>query len=50
MMRPRLVAVAAAAVLAGPTAYLTLGRKRCLSWGATAAEVSRAMPGDDLLA
>ncbi len=50
MMRPRLVAVAAAAVLAGPAAYLTLGRKRCLSWGATAAEVSRAMPGEDLLA
>ncbi|MGW4370570.1 SRPBCC family protein [Nocardia takedensis] len=29
--------------------YRVLVRERCLTWGATAAEVKRPMPGDDLL-
>jgi hypothetical protein len=29
--------------------YLTVGRKPCLTWGATAADIDRPMPGDDLL-
>lgn len=40
--------VMGAAVL-GPAAYLAVGRKRCLTWGATTEEVGRTMPGDDLL-
>jgi len=39
----------AAAALVWPAAYMTLGRRRCLSWGANADEVSRMMPGDELL-
>ena len=31
------------------TAYLLLGRKRCLTWGATTDEVVQTMPGDELL-
>jgi hypothetical protein len=41
---PRWLAVAAAAA-----AYLGLVRPRQLTWGATADEVSRALPGDDLV-
>jgi hypothetical protein len=40
---------ALAAVFAG-VAYPRLLRARCLTWGATAEEVDRGMPGDDLLA
>src|SRR3954471_19726961 len=42
--RPRWLAVAAAAA-----AYLGLVRPRQLTWGATRDEVSRALPGDDLV-
>jgi hypothetical protein len=31
------------------TAYAVLLRDRCLTWGATAQEVNRTMPGDELL-
>jgi hypothetical protein len=40
------VAFAAAAAV---VAYPLLWRKRCLTWGATADEVSGQMPGDDLM-
>lgn len=39
-------AFAASAII---VAYPVLLRRRCLTWGATAGEVSRRMPGDDLL-
>lgn len=34
---------------AASLAYLLIGRKPCLTWGATDADVDRSMPGDDLL-
>jgi hypothetical protein len=40
---------AALAVGAGVAAYPRLWRRQCLTWGATPGEVSRHMPGDDLL-
>src|ERR1019366_7032617 len=37
-------------VMAGAVAtYLGVGRKPCLTWGATPEDVTRTMPGDDLL-
>ncbi len=43
-------AVAAGAALAvAAAAYPVLFRQQCLTWGATAGEVGREMPGDDLL-
>jgi hypothetical protein len=39
----------AAGVAAGVTTYLGIGRKPCLTWGATPEEIDRSMPGDDLL-
>jgi hypothetical protein len=41
--------VAAFAAAAAWAAYPVLWRKRCLTWGATADEVSGQMPGDDLM-
>jgi hypothetical protein len=40
---------AAAATAAAVASYPVLWRKRCLTWGATADEVSGQMPGDDLM-
>jgi hypothetical protein len=40
---------AAFAAAAAWAAYPVLWRKRCLTWGATADEVSGQMPGDDLM-
>jgi len=37
------------AIAAAVVAYPLLWRKRCLTWGATADEVSGQMPGDDLM-
>jgi len=34
---------------AAASAYFTMGRKPCLTWGATSEDVDRSMPGDDLL-
>jgi hypothetical protein len=48
-MTTRSILMATLAAVAGPAAYLVLGRKRCLTWGATAEEASRTMPGDNLL-
>jgi hypothetical protein len=48
--RPRIIgSVGLAAGLAAGT-YLLLFRRRCLTWGATADEVARPLPGDELLA
>ncbi len=40
---------AALAAGAGAVAYPVFFRRRCLSWGATAEEMSRKLPGDELL-
>ena len=49
-MRARpVLAVTATAAVVGPLAYLVSGRQPCLTWGATAMEIARTMPGDDLL-
>jgi len=45
----RIVAVAGSVAAAVSAAYLGLGRRWCLTWGATAEEVHRVMPGDELL-
>jgi hypothetical protein len=45
--RSRAVATAAAALLTVMTAYHVLVRPRMLGWGATQAEIDRALPGDD---
>jgi hypothetical protein len=45
--RSRAVATAAAALLTVMTAYHVLVRPRLLRWGATKAEIDRALPGDD---
>ena len=49
----RIAATAGLAVSAAGAAALSyhlLFRRRCLTWGAQAAEVARRLPGDDLLA
>ena len=46
-MRMRTAPLVAAVI--GPAAYVVLGRRRCLTWGATTEEALRKMPGDDLL-
>ena len=46
----RTVTGAALAAGAGAVAYPVFFRRRCLSWGATAEEMSRKLPGDELLA
>ena len=48
-MRTRTMTLGMGAAIVGPAAYLALGRKRCLTWGATTEEAGRTMPGDDLL-
>jgi hypothetical protein len=51
-MRSRLLAAVGAGALAtgiAVAAYSALLRTRCLTWGATPEEISRQMPGDDLL-
>ena len=51
-MRRRLIKTAATAALAaggGAVAYPVFFRRWCLTWGATGDEVSRKLPGDDLL-
>lgn len=45
----RIVAVAGSVAAAAAAAYMGLGRRRCLTWGATSEEVDRVMPGDELL-
>jgi hypothetical protein len=45
----RTITLVSGAAAVGSAAYLALGRKRCLTWGATTEEVGRTMPGDDLL-
>lgn len=49
MNTPLWLLVAAAIVLAGSLAYFRLFRPWQLSWGATADEVSRPLPGDDVV-
>jgi hypothetical protein len=52
MTRNRLIETAAGAALAagaGAVAYPLFFRRWCLTWGATAEEVSRKLPGDELL-
>jgi hypothetical protein len=41
--------VAGIAVTGIGAMYLAVGRKACLTWGATAEDVAREMPGDDIL-
>jgi hypothetical protein len=41
--------VAGVAMTGAAVSYMALGRERCLTWGATALEVGRTMPGDGLL-
>lgn len=45
----RIVAVGGSVAATVSAAYLGLGRRRCLTWGATADDVDRTMPGDELL-
>ncbi len=45
----RKLLVGGAVISAGAAAYRLALRERCLTWGATADEVARSMPGDDLL-
>lgn len=45
----RTITLVSGAAVVGSAAYLALGRKRILTWGATIEEVTRTMPGDDLL-
>jgi len=52
MMRNRLTKIAIGAAWGAGTgviAYPLFFRRRCLTWGATAEEVSRKLPGDELL-
>ncbi|NIJ13840.1 hypothetical protein FHU38_004184 [Saccharomonospora amisosensis] len=44
-----LIAGGLAAALAGAVAYVVLLRDKVLTWGATADEVSRSLPGDELI-
>ncbi|MGE5285712.1 MAG: SRPBCC family protein [Micromonosporaceae bacterium] len=45
----RIAAGGAALTACAAAAYPVLWRRRCLTWGATADEVRRGMPGDELL-
>ncbi len=49
-MKPQIAAIAAAVTAAGAFSYLRWGRPWQLTWGATPAEVSCSLPGDDLVA
>jgi hypothetical protein len=46
----RMISGASLALGGAATAYQTVLRDRCLSWGASAEEVAREMPGDELIA
>jgi hypothetical protein len=46
---PRLVAALLAAAVLAPSVYRRYLRRRVLSWGATADETGRRLPGDELL-
>ena len=46
----RTASILAAVVGSAAATYLLIGREPCLTWGATAEDVNRTMPGDDLLA
>jgi len=49
-MKLRGIGAASVTVLAGAVAsYLSVGRRPCLTWGATTEEAHRAMPGDEFL-
>ncbi len=49
-MKRYAMSVLGGGVMAGAVAtYLRLGRKPCLTWGATPEDVNRTMPGDDFL-
>jgi hypothetical protein len=48
-MRTRTVFSVVAAAPVAAVAYLVVGRRRCLTWGATADEVDRMMAGDELM-
>ena len=48
-LRARIVAAAGLAVGAAALSYPLLLRKKCLTWGATPDEVSRPLPGDELM-
>ena len=49
-MKRYAMSVLGGGVMVGAVAtYLGLGRKPCLTWGATPEDVNRTMPGDDLL-
>lgn len=49
-MKVQTMCLSGVAVVAGAAAaYLAVGREPCLTWGATTEDVSRKMPGDDLL-
>ena len=43
------LAVAGGAAVAASGSYLAFGRRRCLTWGAAEEDVTRVMPGDELL-
>ena len=49
-MARRILTGLAGGVAVGAGIYLVLGRNPCLTWGATAEDVGRTLPGDDLLA
>jgi hypothetical protein len=50
-MRARRICLVASGVVVGAvTAYLTVGRVPCLTWGATDDEADKVLPGDALLA
>src|SRR4051794_12176804 len=46
----RMISAASFALGGAAAAYPTILRDRCLSWGASAEEVTREMPGDELIA
>jgi hypothetical protein len=46
----RMISAASFALAGAAAAYQTVLRDRCLSWGASAEEVAREMPGDELIA
>jgi hypothetical protein len=49
-MKLRGISTTSVTILAGAVAsYLSVGRRPCLTWGATSEETHRAMPGDEFL-
>ncbi len=45
----RIISTTGTAAAGAAVTYLLFGRRRCLTWGASAEDVERPMPGDDLL-